>query len=55
MGNCIPATKKTITLEVDEDVYEDALDEVLDTIRTEIAINRGYQVDFRLKASRKKD
>lgn len=49
MGNCLHA--KTISLEVDEDQYEDALDEVLDTIRTEIAINRGHKIDFRLRTT----
>jgi hypothetical protein len=48
MGNCMKPRQK-IHLEVDEDSYEDALDEVLETIRTQIAIDRRRRLDVRIR------
>jgi hypothetical protein len=41
--------RRKIELEVDEDHFEDALDEVLETIRTQIAIDRRRRLDIRIR------
>jgi hypothetical protein len=52
MGNCVVPHK--ISLEVDEDSYDDVLDEVLEQIRDQIAIQRGRKLDIRVRTSFKK-
>lgn len=49
MGNCLP---HKIRLEVDEDSYDDVLDQVLEQIRTDLAIQKRHKVDIRLRGTR---
>jgi hypothetical protein len=47
MGNCLP---HKIRLEVDEDNYDSALDEILEQIRTDLATQKRHKVDIRIRA-----
>lgn len=51
MGNCLP---RKIRLDVDQDHYDDALDEILEQIRTDLAIQKRQMVDIRLRGVRQK-
>lgn len=50
MGNCVP---HRIRLDVDEDSYDQALDELLEQVRTQMAIQRGQRLDIRITAAKK--